>query len=133
MTTPVLDTLWEVPDALWRQIEPILLADAPPKRTGRPRAAWRRILDGILFRLRSGCQWNHLPKQFGDDSTVHRWFQRWCRRGVFARIWALLLQGCAELGGVHWDWQSADGRLGKAPFEGEKARARTGARGRGAG
>ena len=28
------------------------------------------MLNGILFRLRNGCQWNQLPKQFGDDSTV---------------------------------------------------------------
>lgn len=48
-----LDTIWEVPDELWARIEPILLEDAPPKRTGRKRASWRRALDGILFRMRS--------------------------------------------------------------------------------
>src|SRR5947209_12256568 len=117
---PKLDTIWEVPDALWLQIEPILLEDAPPKKTGRKRTNWRRALDGILFRMRSGCQWNKLPPQFGDDSTVHRWFQRWCRKGVFRRIWAVLVAHCAELGAVHWQWQSADGTMGKARFGGEK-------------
>ncbi|WP_088256520.1 IS5 family transposase [Fimbriiglobus ruber] len=105
-----------MPDALWEQLEPILLADAPPKPTGLPRAPWRPILNGIMFRLRSGCQWNHLPDQFGDDSTIHRW----CRRGVFAKLWAVLVDHCGELGGVHWDWQSADGRLGKKPGSGGK-------------
>jgi len=119
-TTKPLDTIWEVPDELWQRLEPILLEDAPPRRTGRPRAPWRPILNGIIFRLRSSCQWNRLPRQFGDDSTVHRWFQRWCRSGVFASVWAVLLEACAELGGVHWDWQSADGRLGKARFGGKK-------------
>jgi putative transposase len=118
--TAPLDTIWEVSDELWQRIEPLLLEDAPPKPTGRPRALWRPLVNGILFRLRSSCQWNRLPKQFGDDSTIHRWFQRWCRRGVFAKIWAVLVDACAELGGVHWDWQSADGRLGKARFGGTK-------------
>jgi putative transposase len=117
----VVDTIWEVPDDLWALIEPILKEDAPPpKNPGRPRADWRRALNGIIFRMRTGCQWNKLPKDFGDDSTVHRWFQRWCERGVMERIWALLVKECEELGGVHWDWQSADGALGKARFGGVK-------------
>lgn len=122
MTTaaPPLDTLWEVPDELWQRIEPLLLADAPPQRTGRPRAPWRPLFNGIIHRLRSSCQWNRLPKEFGDDSTTHRWFQRWCQNGLFAQIWALVVEACAELAGVHWDWQSADGRLGKARFGGDK-------------
>jgi putative transposase len=120
MKAQTLATLWEVPDELWQRIEPLLLEDAPPKRTGRKHANWRRALDGILFRMRSGCQWNKLPKEFGDDSTVHRWFQRWCKHGVFRQIWALLVEQCAELGAVHWEWQSADGALGKARFGGEK-------------
>jgi putative transposase len=125
LSTPVmkqqqLGTIWEIPDDLWQRIEPILLEDAPPKTTGRKRTNWRRALDGILFRLRSGCQWNKLPKEFGDDSSVHRWFQRWCKNGVLCRIWALLVEQCAELGAVYWQWQSADGAMGKARFGGEK-------------
>jgi putative transposase len=114
-----LETIWEVPDALWGLIEPILQEDAPPpKNPGRPRADWRTILNGIIFRMRTGCQWNKLPKQFGDDSTVHRWYQRWGRNGVMERIWACLVSECQELDGVYWDWQSADGAMGKARFGG---------------
>jgi putative transposase len=120
MKTQPLATIGEVPDELWQRLEPILWEDAPPKATGRKRANWRRALDGILFGMRSGCQWNKLPKEFGDDRTVHRWFQRWCRHGVFRRIWALSVEHCAELGAVHWQGQSADGALGKARFGGEK-------------
>ena len=32
-----LATIWELPDPLWRAIEPLLWEDAPPKATGRPR------------------------------------------------------------------------------------------------
>jgi putative transposase len=118
-----LATIWEVPDRLWERIEPILREDAPsPPRShgGRKRIDWRAAFNGILFRLRSGCQWNQLPKQFGDDSSVHRWFQRWCRNGVFAKVWAVLVEECDDLGAVAWKWQAADGMLGKARFGGEK-------------
>jgi len=116
-----LNTIWEVSDGLWARIEPILQQDwQPSPKGGQPPGDWRGILNGIIHRLRSGCQWNRLPKDFGDDSTIHRWFQRWCRNGVMERIWAALAAECAELGEVHWEWQSADGRLGKARFGGEK-------------
>jgi putative transposase len=118
-----LQTLWEVSDDLWARIEPILQEDwQPSPKGGHPPGDWRRMLNGVIHRLRSGCQWNHLPREFGDDSTIHRWFQRWCNNGVMERIWAALAAECEELGEVHWGWQSADGRLGKARFGGEKGR-----------
>ncbi len=92
-----LDTIWEIDDELWQRIELILFEDAPatPKaRGGRPRIDWRSAINGAIFRLRSGCQWNKLPKHYGDDSSVHRWFQRWCRNGIFERVWAVLLEEC---------------------------------------
>ena len=67
-----LETIWEIPDDLWEKVEPVILEGTPPKTTGRKRVNPRPILNGIIFRLRSGCQWNHLPKTFGDDSTIHR-------------------------------------------------------------
>ena len=113
-----LKTIWEIPDQAWTEIEPILSDSYPPAATGRKQADFRKTLNGIIFRLRSGCQWNHLPKMFGDDSTVHRWFQRWVQDGLLKEIWAVLLGACAELGGVNWEWQAADGCLGKARFGG---------------
>ncbi len=118
-----LETIWEAPDRLWERIEPMLLEDAPPppkENGGRPRIDLRAAFNGIIFRLRSGCQWNQMPNEYGDDSSVHRWFQRWCRHGVFERIWAVLVEECDDLGAVDWKWQAADGMLGKARFGGEK-------------
>ena len=77
-----LATIREIPDHLWEQIHPVILELDPPKATGRQRVAPRRMLDGIIFRMRSGCQWNRLPKELGDDSTIHRTLQRWVRLGV---------------------------------------------------
>jgi transposase len=124
-TTPLsasdqtLPTIWEVPDSLWEKIvSPILAQFDPPPRRGRPRADQRRCLDGILYRARTGCQWNQLPEKFGSAATVHRTLQRWESKGIFDIVWATLLYHVEALGGVHWEWQAADGMLNKARFIG---------------
>src|SRR5512133_12875 len=113
-----MPTIWRVPDKLWEKIEPILAEHDPPKTTGRPRADRRAVLDAVIFRLRTGCQWNRMPEEFLDDSTVHRAFQRWVELGLLDRVWAALVEECEELGGVNWEWQAADGAMGKARFGG---------------
>ena len=114
-----LPTIWATPDELWDNvIVPILHELDPEPHTGRPRIDQRKALDGIIFQMRSGCQWNHLPSDFGDDASIHRTFQRWIARGVLERVWAKLIEACDELGAVEWVWQSADAALGKARFGG---------------
>ena len=113
------DTIWACPDDLWANvIAPVLDALDPPKRTGRKRIEPQPALDGIIYQLRTGCQWNHLPTQFGDDASVHRTFQRWVATGVLAEVWAVLVGHCEGLGDVDYQWQSADGFMGKARFGG---------------
>ncbi len=108
-------TIWECPDDLWNNvIVPVVDALDPPKHTGRKRIDLRSALNGLIYNLRTGCQWNVLPKQFGDDSSVHRTFQRWITQGVLDEIWAVLVGHCEGLSDVDWTWQSADGFMGKA-------------------
>ena len=118
--TRPLETIWEMPNELWERFEQILLERYPPAPVGRHRVDLRPVVDGVIYRMRSGCQWNHLPERFGDDSTVHRWFQRWVGDGVLAELWALLASECEELGGLDWRWQAADCCLGKARSGGGK-------------
>ena len=123
-----LPTIWEIPDDLWERIEPVILELDPPKPKGRKRVDQRKMLEGVIFRMRSSCQWNHLqwnhlqwnhlPKDLGDDSTIHRTFQRWVERGVLEGVWAVLIEECWELDVVNWEWQSADCSMGKARFGG---------------
>jgi len=120
-TTKPLPTIWHVPDELWDIIKPILAKYDPPKRKGRRRIDARGAFDAIIFRVRSGCQWNQLPKEYPDDSSVHRTFQRWIQRQVLDRLWKVLVQDCEELGGVDWQWQSVDTALGKARMGGTKS------------
>ena len=79
-------TIWEVSDELWKAIQSILDELDLPRWTGRERIDPRAALNGIIYQMRSGCQWNHLPRQFGDDSSVHRTFQRWVRKGVLEQL-----------------------------------------------
>jgi putative transposase len=115
---PALPTIWRAPDDLWAKIEVILAQYDPAKAVGRKRIDQRRALDGIIYRLRSGVQWNQLPKEFGSDSSVHRTFQRWVKLKVFDQMWAVLQSECDELGGVDWEWQAADGAMSKARLGG---------------
>ncbi len=115
-----LPTIWEVPDDLWEKIEPILDEYDPFKATGRKRIDRRAALNAMIFRMRTGCQWNQLPTCFPDDSSVHRTYQKWVSLGIFSLIWALLVKEADELGGVDWEWQAADGALSKARLGGIK-------------
>ena len=119
MDTNTQPTIWEVPDDVWTLIEPILDECYPAKPKGHRRVDLRPVLNGIIFRLRTGCQWHQLPRQFGDDSTGHRHFQHWCQRGILARIWAVLVETCDALGGVDWPWQAADAARGQARMGGD--------------
>jgi putative transposase len=115
-----LPTIWEAPDDLWVRIKALIDEHDPPKPTGRQREDARKILNGIIYRFRTGCQWNHLPEKYGDDSTVHRTFQRWVEINLFEMLWTLLVAECDELARVDWQWQAADGWLGKARSGGDE-------------
>jgi putative transposase len=115
-----LPTIWEVPDELWKRMAPLILELDPPKDTGRPRANPRNVMDAIIFRIRTGCQWNHIPRVYGDDSTIHRTFQHWVEIDLFPQLWALLVEECEEFGLVDWEWQAADSAMGKARLGGDE-------------
>lgn len=115
-----LATIWKVSDELWSKLKPIWDEFDPPNAIGRKRINPRAALNAIIFRLRTGCQWNQLPAEFPDDSSVHRTFQRWEQNGTLDQIWAALVEECEELGGVDWQWQSADAAMAKARFGGDE-------------
>lgn len=112
---PVAPTIWRVDDALWDRLAPLLVIDQPRQKPGRPRRDDRAIFDGLIWLARTGAQWAASPTEFGPKSTVHRRFQEWVARGVFARAGALLLAEYEAVVGLDWDWLAADGCLVKAP------------------
>jgi len=108
-------TLWRVPDALWAEVQPLLPPEKPVGTRGRPVVPYRRVLDGILYVLRTGCQWKAVPRAFGSGSTVHARFQEWVESGTWERLWADQLQRYDTAHGIGWDWQSADSATVPSP------------------
>jgi transposase len=92
LTVERVQVIERVTDDVWEAIRPILDRYDPPRRLGRKRIDQRAALDAIVYRLRSGCRWNHLPKEYPDDSSVHRTYQRWERLGVLQRILDVLAE-----------------------------------------
>ncbi len=117
-TKLTLPTIWHIPDPLWKKIRPLLGRQKPPRSPGRPVVPYRLVFDGILHVLRAGCQWKHAPEKFGSGSTLHRRFQQWRRRGVFTRLWRLLLREYDCKRGIRWLWQALDSATTKSPLGG---------------
>jgi transposase len=81
-----LPTIRRIPDELWDVFKKILPREKPPKTVGRPIIPYRKILDGILYILRTGCQWKMLPTEYGSGSVCHRRFQEWNKLNVFKNM-----------------------------------------------
>lgn len=111
-------TILKVPDKLWDRIKKILPKEKPSNTVGRPVVPYRKVIDGILYVLRTGCQWKMLPKDYGSGSTCHRRFQEWNKLDVFKNIWIRLLKIYDDLIGINWTWQSLDSISIKSPLGG---------------
>jgi putative transposase len=84
--TDVTDELWEMlqsllPERTWR-----------PGGPGRPPCDVQRIVNGILYINKTGCQWRLVPKEFGHWNTIYGYLKRWRRDSVWARVMETLRQ-----------------------------------------
>jgi putative transposase len=107
---------WELSEEVWERAEPLLPAAKPRPQGGRPPRSDRQMLGAILYVLRTGLQWNALPREIGASTTAYDRFRAWERDGFFARLWAAGLAEYNELVGIDWQWLSLDGVMTKAPF-----------------
>lgn len=73
----------DVTDRQWQVIRQLL---PQRKRLGRRPIDRRRIINAILYVVRTGCQWRLLPKDFPKWSTVYGNFWKWRNEGVWQRI-----------------------------------------------
>lgn len=104
-----------VPEGLWRAVAPLLPQDRPKPKGGRPRVPDRVVLAGIVYRLRTGCQWKALPNEFGSGSTCHLRMQQWAKAGVFTHTFVAMLKRYDRRRGIQWKWAALDGFIVKAP------------------
>jgi transposase len=107
----------EVSDELWQRIEPLV----PRVRSHSKRTLpVRQVFNGILYVLKTGCQWAALPAKYGSKSAVHERLQSWEREGFLDELRTAGLLEHSESSGLDLDWQSMDGTLVVAPTRGKK-------------
>lgn len=116
---------WTVSEEMWSKVEPLIPARKREKGRkyrrkpggGRKPLDMRKVFEGIVYVLRTGCQWKALPEErFGSASSIHKYFQAWKQEGVFVRLWRKGLAEYDDLEGIAWAWQSIDGAMVKAPL-----------------
>ena len=90
----------DLTDAEWARLEP-LLPDRTPRRGGR----WsdhRQVINGILWRTRTGSPWRDVPDCYGDFRTLHGRHRRWSADGTWDRVLAALQVAADAEGGIDW-------------------------------
>ena len=87
-------------DEMWARIEPLLPAQKGPM--GPPFRPHRQVIEGAIFRLRTGIPGRDLPSEYGAWQTVHRRHQRWSADGTWDRILAALQVDADARGGIDW-------------------------------
>jgi transposase len=96
----------------WEQLQPLLPPQKP--QTGRPAGDHRRILNGLLWILRTGAPWHDLPERYGPWRTVASRFYRWRKAGVFQRLVDTLKQQEDAPGQLDWDVHFLDSTMVRA-------------------
>ncbi len=103
----------KIPDSMWESIKDIF----PKKKSkiGRPELCKRKTLEGILYVLKSGCQWNLLPSEYGKYKTVHAKFMKWSKKKVFKKLITIARKEYQKRNSKN-NWYCFDTLSKKAPF-----------------
>jgi transposase len=90
-------------DELWEAIEPLLPPQEPSPKGGRPQVSHRVAINGILFVLKTGIQWEELPPEMGCcGMTCWRRLRDLQAAGVWDALHQLLLDALNEAGEIDW-------------------------------
>jgi transposase len=115
-----------VSDLLWNRIEPLLpnprVRNRHRQYAGRKPSDPRKVLTGIVFALRTGVPWEHLPatSEWPSGYTCLRHLRRWQRRGVRQRLLVELLSELARKGKIDWERAIVDSASVRAPHGGRQ-------------
>jgi transposase len=116
----------EISAALYKRLEPLLPAAKPSPKGGRPRLSDELALNGLLFVLRTGTPWEHLPQElgFGSGMTCWRRLRDWQAAGVWHRLHLALLDELRSADKLDFSRASVDGASVPSP-RGARIRAPT--------
>ena len=73
----------ELTDEQWAVVEPLLPVSGAK---GRPRVDDRRVINGMLYKCKTGIAWRDLPERYGSWKTVYNRFWRWARNGTLSAL-----------------------------------------------
>src|SRR5215212_1267104 len=96
----------EITDRAWEQIEPLL-----PQDRGTRGGRWRdhrTVVNGILWKLRTGSPWRAVPERHGPSETRFYRFHRWRRDGTWDRLLAHAQAESGALGEIEWEVSGDD-------------------------
>ena len=102
----------DLTDMQWERLQPLLPPQKP--QTGRPNLDHRRIVNGILWLLRTGAPWRDLPERYGPWRTVASRFYRWRRAGIWQRLFESVQQQADSTGQLNWAIHYVDGTIDRA-------------------
>jgi transposase len=89
----------ELTDKAWEQIEPLLPSNG---RRGAQCKDHRKVIDGILWKLRTGAPWRDLPSRYGPWQTCHECFVRWRRDGTWEKLLTHAQTNSDAVGELEW-------------------------------
>src|SRR5271157_863581 len=117
-------------EAQWKRIAPLLPKPPKHRKGGRPWIDNRRVLEGILWILRSGARWQDLPEKYPHPSTCWRRLRDWEEQGVWLNIWRAFLSELNEREELDWSESFLDGSFAPAKKGAQESGKPSGARGR---
>ncbi|WP_329582492.1 IS5 family transposase [Streptomyces sp. NBC_01361] len=88
----------ELSDAEWEFVRPLL----PASLRGRKRLDDRRVLNGIVWKFRTGTAWRDVPERYGSWATLHTRFRRWAKDGTFERMLRAAQAKADAAGDIDW-------------------------------
>jgi putative transposase len=76
----------DLSDEEWNILRPLLPVKQPGSRGRPPKVDRREIINGLRYKLRTGCQWDYLPHDLPHRSTIRYYYDKWTHDGTFARL-----------------------------------------------
>lgn len=104
----------ELTDERWSLISDLFPEPPIGPKGGRPVAASRDCVEGILWILRSGARWKDLPKHFPSATTCWRRHRQWTKSGTWLAAWKRLMLLLDREGEVNHEESFADGTFASA-------------------
>ena len=91
----------DLTDNQWSRLEPLLNEPRGKRHAGGRPAKYerRRVVDALLYVVKTGCQWRQLPSDFPPWKTVHEHFRAWRDSGVWERVGRTLREQGRKAGG----------------------------------